>query len=48
MDRRLFPLSVEFFRQDVKPLIAGHHNRLILGGAPLPPPLGFDFYGMYF
>ena len=27
MDRRLFPLSVEFFRQEVEPLIAGHHNR---------------------
>jgi len=27
MDRRLFPLSVEFFRQEVEPLIAGHHKR---------------------
>ena len=27
MDRRIFPLSVEFFRQEVEPLIAGHHKR---------------------
>jgi len=28
MDRRLFPLSVEHFRREVEPLIAGHHKRL--------------------
>jgi len=27
MDRRLFQLSVEFFRQEVEPLIACHHKR---------------------
>ena len=27
MDRRLFPLSVEFFRQEVEPLIACNHKR---------------------
>jgi len=26
MDRRHFPLSVEFFRQEVEPLIACHHK----------------------
>jgi len=27
MDRRLFPLSVQFLRQEVEPLIACHHKR---------------------
>ena len=34
IDRRLFPLSVKFFRQEVEPLIAGHHKR------PGRPPSG--------
>jgi len=39
MDRRLFPLSVEFFRQEVEPLIAGHHKR-----PGRPPGTGHDLF----
>jgi len=39
MDRRLFPLSVEFFRQEAEPLIAGHHKR-----PGRPPGTGHDLF----
>ena len=39
MERRLFPLSVEFFRQKVEPLIAGHHKR-----PGRPPGTGHDLF----
>ena len=39
MDRRLFPLSVKFFRQEVEPLIAGHHKR-----PGRPPGKGHDLF----